>query len=142
MINMMNDQIHAAMREERNRINQAAKRMIWVTFQREGIHCYPAAAEDPNLADVAFLANDHRHIFHFKIAIQIFHNDREIEFIQFKRFCEALFDEGTLQLNHQSCEMISDGLYEIIACQYPGRDIVISVSEDNENGSEIQYLSL
>ena len=25
-------------------------RMIWVTFQKEGIHKYPAALEDPNLA--------------------------------------------------------------------------------------------
>ncbi len=25
-------------------------KMIWVTFRKEGIHCYPAAATDPNLA--------------------------------------------------------------------------------------------
>ena len=25
-------------------------KMIWVTFQKEGIHAYPAAATDPNLA--------------------------------------------------------------------------------------------
>ena len=27
-----------------------AKRMIWVTFRKEGIHKYPAALEDPKLA--------------------------------------------------------------------------------------------
>jgi len=26
-------------------------RKIWVTFNREGIHCYPAAATDPALAE-------------------------------------------------------------------------------------------
>lgn len=25
------------------------KSMIWVTFQKEGIHCYPEAATDPTL---------------------------------------------------------------------------------------------
>lgn len=115
-----------------------AKRFIWVTFQREGIHKYPAAATDPKLQDVAFLANEHRHIFHFKVSIEIFHNDREIEFIQFKRWLESLY-QGTLELNYKSCEMISDDLYDIIAGRYPGRDITITVSEDGENGATIHY---
>ena len=56
-------------------------KMIWVTFRKEGIHCYPAAATDPNLAtgdeyDVSFLANPHRHIFHFRVWINVQHNDR------------------------------------------------------------------
>lgn len=133
--------IERAQLDKRNKISSAARRMIWVTFSREGIHCYPAAAEDPNLADVAFLANDHRHIFHFKIHIEIFHNDRDIEFIQFKRWAESLFNEEVLQLDHKSCEMISDELYQHIATKYPFRDIWISVSEDNENGSDIKYLN-
>ena len=67
-----------------------AKRSIWVTFTKEGIHKYPAALEDPALAtgdeyDVSFLGYPHRHTFHFKVQIQVTHNDRDIEFIQFKR---------------------------------------------------------
>ena len=66
------------------------KTFIWVTFKKEGIHKYPAALEDPALAtgdeyDVSFLGYPHRHIFHFKVEIEVFHNDRDIEFIQFKR---------------------------------------------------------
>jgi len=132
------EQLEMAMAEKRNRISNAAKRMIWVTFQREGIHRFPAAATDPNLADVAFLANEHRHIFHFNVAIQVFHNDRDIEFIQFKRWLENLY-QGTLELNFKSCEMISDDLYEVIASRYPERDIEITVSEDGENGATIRY---
>jgi len=124
--------------EQRHRISNHAKRMIWVTFRREGIHKFPAAATDPNLADVAFLANEHRHIFHFIISIEVFHNDRDIEFIQFKRWLESLY-QGTLELNYKSCEMISDDLYEVIASRYPGRDITITVSEDGENGATIFY---
>lgn len=134
-------QAHA---ETRNRIKDAAGRMIWVTFQREGIHKYPGADTDPNLAtgdeyDVSFLGYPHRHIFHFKIAIQVFHNDRDIEFIQFKRWLENSFTSGVMQLDYKSCEMISDELYEFIASRYPGRDINITVSEDGENGATIYY---
>ena len=124
--------------ESRQRIMNHAKRFVWVTFQREGIHRFPAAGTDPKLADVAFLANEHRHIFHFNISIEVFHNDRDIEFIQFKRWLESLY-QGTLELNYKSCEMISDDLYEVIASRFPGRDIEITVSEDGENGATIRY---
>jgi hypothetical protein len=137
------EQVDLARQEKRNRIKDQAKRMIWVTFQKEGIHCYPSASIDANLAtgdeyDVSFLGTPHRHIFHFNVAIQVFHNDRDIEFIQFKRWLENLY-RGTLELNHKSCEMISDDLYLAIANRYPDRDIHITVSEDGENGATIYY---
>lgn len=116
-----------------------ADRSIWVTFQKEGIHCYPAAATDPALADVSFLANPHRHIFHFRVNIQVTHNDRDIEFIQFKRWLESLYNEGTLQLDHKSCEMLADELYERIAMKYPDRKVEIEISEDGENGATVLY---
>jgi len=75
---------------------------------------------------------------HFNVSIEVFHNDRDIEFIQFKRWLESLY-QGTLELNYKSCEMISDDLYEVIASRYPGRDIEITVSEDGENGATIRY---
>jgi hypothetical protein len=131
-------QTEQAMTDKRKRISDQAKRFIWVTFQREGIHCYPAAATDSNLADVSFLANEHRHIFHFNVSIEVFHNDRDIEFIQFKRWLESLY-QNKLELNFKSCEMISDDLYEVIASRYPGRDIEITISEDGENGATIRY---
>ena len=114
-------------------------RSIWVTFSKEGIHKYPAALTDPALEEVSFLGYPHRHIFHFKVWIEVFHNDREIEFILFKRWLENLYGDGTLSLDYKSCEMISDDLYNKINSEYPGRWIKISVSEDNENGSEIEY---
>ena len=129
---------------KRERIKDVAKRMIWVTFQKEGIHKYPGADTDPKLAtgdeyDVSFLGYPHRHIFHFTVAIQVTHNDRDIEFIQFKRWLENSFKSGVMQLDHKSCEMICDDLYEFIASRYPDRDIEITVSEDGENGATIYY---
>ncbi len=120
------------------------KKMIWVTFRKEGIHMYPAAATDPKLKtgdeyDVSFLATPHRHIFHFKVYIEVFHDDRDIEFIQFKRWLEKLYNESTLTLNYKSCEMISDDLYAQISARYPDREVWIEVSEDGENGSFIKF---
>jgi len=133
------------------RIKDAAKRQIWVTFEREGVHCYPAAATDPQLAtgdeyDVSFLASPHRHMFHFRVSIDVFHNDRDIEFIQFKRWLENLYsgtgphnENRVLELNYKSCEMIADDLYVQIAARYPNRCVTIEVSEDGENGCSIAY---
>ena len=127
-------------------IKQAAKRQIWVSFQKEGIHCYPAAATDPTLNtddeyNVAFLASPHRHIFHFRVSIDVFHNDRDIEFIQFKRWLISLYNgqNSVLELNYKSCEMIADDLYSQIAARYPNRAVIIDVSEDGENGCVISY---
>ncbi len=112
--------------------------MIWVTFRREGIHRYPAALEDPNLAtggwdDVSFLGHPHRHIFHFKVWLEVFHDDRDVEFIQFKRWLENLYN-AQLQLDYKSCEMIADDLYKEIIQKFGGRKVWIEVSEDGENG--------
>ena len=149
-----------AMAEASNDIKQKAKKMIWVTFKKEGIHKYPAALDDPKLAtggwdDVSFLGYPHRHIFHFRVWIEVFHDDRDIEFIQFKRWLERLYnstgtsDKGSeaegstdaevLLLDYKSCEMISDELFDKIAERYPGRSVWIEVSEDGENGSFIPY---
>jgi hypothetical protein len=119
-------------------------KMIWVTFRKEGMHKYPAALTDPALAtgdeyDVSFLGYPHRHIFHFKVWISVTHDDRDIEFIQFKRWLENLYSSGTLQLDYKSCEMMSGDLFDSISNKYPGREIWIEVSEDGENGSFIKY---
>ena len=119
-------------------------KFIFVTFQKEGIHCYPAAATDPNLAtgdeyDVSFLGYPHRHIFHFKVWISVVHDDRDIEFIQFKRWLLNLYKDSILALDYKSCEMISNDLYEVISQKYPDREVWIEVSEDGENGSFIKY---
>jgi hypothetical protein len=119
-------------------------KMIWVTFRKEGMHKYPAALTDPALAtgdeyDVSFLGYPHRHIFHFKVWISVTHDDRDIEFIQFKRWLENLYKEGTLQLDYKSCEMMSGDLFDAISNKYPNREVWIEVSEDGENGSFIKY---
>jgi len=107
---------------------------IWVTFQKEGIHCYPDAPKG-----VEFLRHPHRHMFHFKVEIEVFHDDRDVEFILFKRELEDLYQTGTLQLNHRSCEMMADELADYIRVNYANRRLTITVSEDGENGATCYY---
>ena len=120
-------------------------RNIWVTFSQEGVHYYPGADTNPATAtgdwdDVSFLGYKHRHIFHFKVWIEVFHDDRDIEFIQFKRWLQRLYNQDSvLELNNKSCEMIADDLFEAINNKYPNRFVRISVAEDNENGCEMEY---
>ena len=141
------DYMGRRLREEDMKINRA-QRSIWITFKKEGIHKYPGADSDPKLAtgdwdDVSFLGYPHRHIFHFRVRIEVFHDDREIEFIQFKRWCERLYSNGksdeVLVLDHKSCEMMSDDLSEYIYKKYPNRTFTITVSEDGENGAICDY---
>ena len=126
----------------KDRVNKAS-RMVWVTFEKEGLHKYPAALDDPKLAtgdkyDVSFLGYIHRHIFKFRVWIEVFHDDRDIEFIQFKRWMNELY-EGELNVDFQSCELIRDDLYLKIQERYPSRNVWIEVSEDGENGALTTY---
>ena len=120
------------------------KSYIWVTFRKEGIHMYPAAATDPKLAtgdwlDVSFLGTPHRHIFHFKVEMEVFHDNRDVEFIQAKRIMERWYSDGTLQLDHKSCEMMARELYAKCLEQWPSRCYTIEVSEDGENGCRMYF---
>ena len=139
----MEEHIIQARIDMANKRDSQSDKMIWVRFQKEGIHCYPAALDDPELAtgdeyDVSFLGHPHRHIFHFRVWIEVIHDDRDIEFIQFKRWMESLYGT-TLELDYKSCEMIASDLFMEIAVKFPNREVWIEVSEDNENGCFIQY---
>jgi hypothetical protein len=112
---------------------------IWVTFRRKGLHRYPDAGMLPELADVKYLGNEHRHLFWFKVGIQVFHDNRDIEFHQFLNWLESLYDQEILNLDYKSCEMISDDLARKICEKYPGRNITIDISEDGEVGAETKY---
>ena len=114
-------------------------KMIWVTFQKAGMHCYPSASTDPRLSDVNYLGSIHRHLFKFKVSIEVFHDDRDIEFHQFLNWLTSLYDQSILKLDYKSCEMISDDLAVSIRTKYPNRDVEIECSEDGECGSTIRY---
>jgi len=117
---------------------------IYASIQKEGYHCFPEAATDTQYAtndeyDVSHLANRHMHYFFIKVWVQVHHLNRDIEFIQFKRWLDNLYGSGTLVLDSKSCEMIADDLYAQISERYPNVEIRIDVSEDNINGALVEF---
>ena len=121
--------------QSREEVLRRVKKNIWVTFQKEGIHKYPDAPDE-----VDFLRYPHRHMFHFKVQIEVYNDDRDIEFFIFKRWLESLYADDILQLDYKSCEMMADELYDHISQKHPGRSVKIQVSEDGENGCDIEYM--
>lgn len=124
---------------------KATSQFVFVRFQKEGIHAFFAAGTDSKYKtggadDVSFLGYPHRHMFHFTVFLEVQHNDRDVEFIQFKRELEALYAGGALDLNHKSCEMMAEELAGYIRSKYPARDILIEIAEDGENGASMAFL--
>ena len=77
-------------------------------------------------------------MFHFRVRVSVTHNDRDIEFILFKRELETLYN-GIYDIDYKSCEMLAEELVEYIQMNYPNRYIEVGVSEDGENGAIIKF---
>jgi len=108
-------------------------KFIYVTFQKEFIHQYKDAPDE-----VSYLRYPHRHIAHIKVRVQVFDNDREIEFIMFKHWLEE--NVVINKLTNHSCETIAEQIISQVQLLYgKDRDIEVQVSEDAENGCELYY---
>jgi hypothetical protein len=121
------------------------KTFVYCTFQKEAYHLFTGADTNPEYAtgdefDVSHLGFRHMHYFNFKVWVQVTHENRQIEFIQLRRWIERLYATGILELDHQSCEMMSDALCEKLKEKYPGMEIRIDISEEGINGSYTEYL--
>jgi hypothetical protein len=108
------------------------KTTIICRFQVEGIHCW----KNCPIKEVKFLKDLHRHLFYISCEKEVFHDDRDVEFIMFKRIIlkylkDKYEDDECLKFNSMSCEMIAKELLEkfnLISCE---------VFEDNENGARV-----
>ena len=112
------------------------KTNVVVKLQVEGLHNWPDAKNV--FPEVAFLSDLHRHMFHITCKKRVNHDDRDVEFIMFKRdvedYLHQLYWENEsrcMVFDSMSCEMIARTLYEHFDLEY------CSVFEDNENGAEI-----
>lgn len=99
----------------------------------EGTHQYVDAPQE-----VSYLRVPHRHIFHVNVEIQVFHDDRELEFIMIKhRLDEFLRNEGFSLMT--SCEQYAKHIIEFLIEKYGERQICCQVLEDGENGGKVYY---
>ncbi len=104
---------------------------IWVTFAVPGVHCYPDAPDA-----VAYLRNPHRHLFQFKVTLEVKHDDRDVEFHLLLAELKGLYGVQ-LYVDHKSCEMLARELLGYVTDTYPGRFASVTVSEDGECGAEV-----
>lgn len=115
------------------------KRFITVSTAFEGFHRYVYAPEI-----VSYLRDVHRHIFNVNVKIQVFHNDRELEFIIVKHRLDNILKSLPLRDKDlkakMSCEMAAEEIINnLIAVYGAHRDITVSVDEDGENGSTVMW---
>jgi hypothetical protein len=113
------------------------KTHVIVRLQVDGLHNFPAASE--LFPEVGFLSVMHRHIFHIEAKKQVFHDDRDVEFIMFKRDIQDYFkqmyykpDIRTHMFGAKSCEMIAKEILNQFNCS------AVTVWEDLENGATVE----
>jgi hypothetical protein len=105
-----------------------------IRFSVPGFHNWPGAS-----GVRAYLADRHRHLFLVEVELQVFHEEREVEFHDLLDFCKTAFPGGDME--GQSCETMATGLYKEVAGQYPDRRLVVSVFEDGEVGAKVYSIS-
>lgn len=107
------------------------QRRIWVTFQRHGIHQYKEA---PPV--VGYLASPHRHLFKFKVTVDVNYSNREVEFHMLQNWLDSRYSDSVLQLDNKSCETIAEDLIKEISERYTQFNFIeVEVSEDGECGA-------
>lgn len=89
--------------------------------------------------EVSYLQHPHRHMFKVKVEMEVYHNDREVEFIMVKHLLDReiathLDENGVWQMEGHSCEDVAEMLSQLLTTNYPNRWIQVSVAEDGENG--------
>ena len=118
---------------------QQIKIEVFCTLQVEGTHSWPGCPYE----EVAYLRDEHRHMFHIKAYKSVIHSDRDVEFIMLKHeiqiYLHTMYYWAKNKIHRfgaKSCEMIAQELidnFELSRCE---------VSEDGENGAivEVTYV--
>ena len=108
-------------------------KFILIKFEVEGIHRW----KDCPFSEVSYLRDYHRHIFHFEVKMEVFHNDREVEFIMVKNRLQKRMSNILEEPVNHSCETLAQMVADIITELYGIRKVEITVLEDGENGGGI-----
>lgn len=109
------------------------KTYIGIRLQIEGFHNFPDAQKAFG-KEVDFLEARHRHNFNIVAKKQVFHDNRDREFILLKREVQDYFERNfgrPAEFGSMSCEMICRNLQEAYNFDY------VYCDEDGENFAEI-----
>jgi hypothetical protein len=115
------------------------KTTVLIKLSIDACHNFPLAAD--LFPEVDFLADRHRHMFHFKIECYVSHDDRQIEFLMLKRdildyLLETYYDYGTRthEFGARSCEMLATEILNYFSAKR------VEVWEDDENGAAVEIV--
>ena len=108
------------------------KNSILVKTNFEGLHQYVGA---PN--EVAFLRDLHRHTFCVEAEIEVFDDDRELEFIMVKRALNKFLYTKPFD-STASCEQMATQIIKFLEGKYGNRHMCVTVLEDGENGGRVR----
>lgn len=112
------------------------KSTIVVKLETEFIHRYKDAPEE-----VVFLRAYHRHMLQLDIEMEVFNDDRELEFILVKRDLQEVFNTGLIDVKYvdKSCETICKEIISLLIDKYGNREIIVTASEDGENAGRVYF---
>jgi hypothetical protein len=115
------------------------KTTIMITLSVDGIHRWPDAKDI--FPEVGFLSDFHRHTFKFKVSKAVNHDDRDVEFIIFKRdisdyLFEHYYNESARShlFDYRSCEMLAKEILDEFDCEW------VEVWEDDECGARQEVI--
>lgn len=85
-------------------------------------------------ADVAFLRSYHRHVFNVRVYIPVTHDNRQVEFFQFRRKVDVYI---TTTLAGREFELSCEQIAKMILETFP-EAVAVEVKEDDENGALVE----
>lgn len=115
------------------------KKYIVVKNNYEGIHRYKDAP-----VEVDYLRQYHRHIFNIETKIEVYDEDRELEFMIVKHLIQQFISEKKKGgfywiMDNLSCENVCSMIYKLIKDNYgETRYVSVRVYEDNENSAIVE----
>ncbi len=111
---------------------------ITVANTYRGTHHWPKAE-----GVVEFLRNKHAHDFKVSISCDVRHNDREIEFYILRNRLDDIVLKGFPQeygffvFDSMGCEQVGTEVLKQLLEMYPGRNWVVEVWEDSNQGAVV-----
>ena len=114
----------------------------WVVVRHrfDALHHWPNAP-----VHRAYLGQDHRHLFHVEMRIQVFDDDRALEFhdilkkLQREWCVPGTRADGMNDIGAMSCEMVAKSILSAARREYDKRAMKVSVFEDGENGAIVEW---
>ena len=110
-------------------MTESAQYSVLCHFEAIGFHCWPQAPSER-----AYLRNDHRHLFKFRVELEVEGTEREIEVHTLKESCLEWAAQMFKRASTYSCEKFSKLLLENLYIRFQPSSGRVECWEDGECG--------